>query len=192
MVFLLYKETFPLFLVEQVFHIKSVNVLVEARFGSLCLIIGVLGDAELSDEDRTLITLTIFYEDFDSMPVNDFQDAVEYMFWFLNGGAENKKHGKKPRLMDWGQDFPLIVSPVNKVMGFEIRAVYYLHWWTFLAADQEIGDCLFAQVVSIRKKRMMGKKLDKADSQFYRENHDLVDFKRKETDAERGILEEWT
>ena len=155
-------------------------------------IIGVLGDAELSDEDRTLVSLTIFFEDFGSMPVSDFQEAIDYMLWFINGGADNKKKAKKPKLMDWGQDFPLIVSPINKVLGYEVRAVDYLHWWTFLAAYQEIGDCLFAQVVSIRKKRLMGKKLDKTDSQFYHENHDIVDLKREETDAEKAILEEWT
>ena len=155
-------------------------------------IIGVLSDPSLSDQDRAAIALTIFYEGFEDMPLKDFGEAIEYLFWFMNGGADNKKNEKKPRLMDWGQDFQLIVSPVNRVMGCEIRALEYLHWWTFLAAYQEIGDCLFAQVVSIRKKRMTGKKLDKTDSAFYREHRDLVDLKAHETDAEKAIIEAWT
>lgn len=165
---------------------------VRSDYRAILDVIGVLGDAGISDEDRTLICLTIFVEDFDEMPVGDFQEAIERMFWFINGGSDKKQSGKKPKLMDWKQDFPLIVSPVNKVVGYEIRSCEYMHWWTFLAAYQEIGDCLFAQVVSIRKKRMQGKKLDKADAQFYRDNRDIVDLHRDVTDAEKALLAEWT
>jgi hypothetical protein len=94
--------------------------------------------------------------------------------------------------MDWEQDFPLIVSPVNRSLGFEVRGVEYLHWWTFLAAYREIGDCTFAQVVSIRKKKMAGKKLDRAEAQFYADNREIVDLRRLETQAERDIFAEWT
>jgi len=93
--------------------------------------------------------------------------------------------------MDWEQDFPIIAAPVNRVLGFECREVPYLHWWTFLAAYNEIGDCLFANVVSIRKKKAQGKKLDKADQAFARENSDLVNFRVKATAAEEAVFEEW-
>jgi len=50
---------------------------------------------------------------------------------------------RKAKLADWEQDFPLIVNPVNRVLGYEVRDCEYCHWWTFLSAYYEIGDCLF-------------------------------------------------
>ena len=77
------------------------------------------------------------------------------------------------------------------MLGFEARSVEYLHWWTFLAAYMEVGDCLFAQVVSIRNKKARGKKLEKYEQQFYREHRAMVDLKPKVTEAEKNLFELW-
>ena len=47
--------------------------------------------------------------------------------------------------MDGEQDFPFIVGPVNRVLGKEIQSLKYLHWWSFLSAYTEIGDCTFVE-----------------------------------------------
>lgn len=153
--------------------------------------IGVLSDPDYPEEERTLLVLQIVYPDFDSMPYHDYQEALEWAFWFIGGGSEPMQR-KQPKLMDWKQDFPLIVAPVNRVIGCEVRALEYMHWWTFLSAYYEIGDCLFAQVVSIRKKKAKGKKLDKSDDAFYRENIDIIDIKTPVTEAEGMLMNEWT
>lgn len=163
---------------------------IRSDFRAIIDVMGVMADPDIEDEERTVVALSVFYEGFDEMPLRDFEEAVEYMQWFVNGG-EKQPSRKGPKLMDWEQDLPLIIAPVNRVMGQEVRAMEYLHWWTFLAAYREIGDCLFAQVVSIRKKRGKGEKLDKADEKFYRENRDLVDIKLQETASEAAILEAW-
>ena len=93
--------------------------------------------------------------------------------------------------MDWQQDFALIASPVNHVLGFEIRSVEYLHWWTFIGAYQEIGDCTFAQVVNIRTKKSKNQKLDKTEQEFYKRNKHLVDFKRKYSEQDEDIIKQW-
>ena len=93
--------------------------------------------------------------------------------------------------MDWEQDFPLIIGPVNRVLGKEIRSVEYLHWWTFLSAYMEVGDCTFAQVVAIRDKKARGKKLDKAENEWLKRNRELVDFKRKYTSSDDETLNGW-
>lgn len=67
----------------------------------------------------------------------------------------------------------------------------YLHWWTFLAAYYEIGECTFAQIVHIRDKLSRGQRLDKTDQEWYRRNRELVDFKRKYTDAEDELMKQW-
>ncbi len=152
--------------------------------------IQVMADRELDDEERTVLVLSVFYPDFDSMPPGSWQEAVDYVYWFI-GGGKRETGAPKPRLMDWEQDFPIICAPVNRVLGTEVRALGYMHWWTFLSAYGEIGDCTFAQVVSIRKKRQQGKKLDKADEAFYRQNRELVDLKRPETASEAAAFDEW-
>ena len=93
--------------------------------------------------------------------------------------------------MDWEQDYGLLVPPINRVLGREIRSVEYLHWWTFLGAYQEIGDCAFAQVVRVRDRLARGKKLDKADREWYQRNRRLVVFKSRYTDEDEKIMREW-
>lgn len=151
----------------------------------------VMGDPDLSDAERGALSMEIFYPAFpDDMPRDDYDAAAEYLQWFVAGGD---LRGSKPKrkLADWEQDFQLIVNPVNRVLGYEIRSVDYLHWWTFLGAYYEIGDCMFAQIVSIRSKKAKGKKLEKWERDFYNENRELVDLKHRETEAERQILDEW-
>lgn len=173
-------------------EIGGMTYAIRSDYRAVLDVIEVMNDTTISDEDRTLISLTIFYDGFESMPLTDFQAAIDYMKWFINGGNDNNKRKKgNPRLMNWQQDFKLIVSPINHILNCEVRALDYLHWWTFLSAYMEIGDCTFAQVVSIRKKRMQGKKLDKQDQQFYNENVDLIEIQVQETDEEKALFEQW-
>ena len=118
------------------------------------------------------------------------REAVDRVLWFIRGGKDEER-GRKPKLMGWEQDFPIIAPPVNRVLGFECREAPYLHWWSFLAAYYEIGDCLFAQVVSIRKKRAQGKALDKSDKAFARDNADLVNIRARRTSFEEAVIDDW-
>lgn len=151
----------------------------------------VLTDQELSQEDRIEALLLIFYPDWESIEPKDYQEAVQKCLWFLNCG--NDEQGQKaPKLMDWEQDFQMIVAPINRVVGREIREHKPLHWWTFISAYYEIGDCLFAQVVRIRDKRAKGKPLDKADKEWYNQNRHLVDLKTTYTQAEQDLLAQFS
>lgn len=149
-----------------------------------------LNDPELSDRERAYVALCIFYADFDALPEEHLQEAVDRCLDFLNGGGP-KPAGKSPRVVAWDQDFPLIAGPVNRILGCEIRAAEYIHWFTFLAAYGEIGDCTFAQVVRIREQKARGKTLDKQDREWYRRNRHLVDFAAQYTSSEQELLKEW-
>lgn len=156
-----------------------------------------LNDPELSDQDRALAALSMFYPDVDTLP--DYEAAIRAMFRFINGGREAADGQKQKKLVAWEQDFQYIVAPVNRVLGYETRAVAYdpetntggVHWWTFLSAYTEIGDCLFAQIVGIRSKKAKGKKLDKSEQEFYRKNRDIVDIKVNYTQAEDDLVKAW-
>ena len=164
-------------------------------------ILTALSDPELSDSDHAEAILDIFYfsPTYLDMRQEDYDEAIRKFIRFVNCGSDEENGKKSPKLMDWEQDFPYIVAPVNRVLGLDVRAVPYdfgsntggLHWWTFMSAYQEIGDCLFAQIVGIRRKLARGKKLDKSEQEFYRNNRQLVDFKRKYTERENDILSMW-
>ena len=92
--------------------------------------------------------------------------------------------------MDWEQDAPIIVPAVNKVFGQDVRGVEYMHWWTFLGLYMEIGESIFSQVVSIRQKKQKGKKLEKWEEEYYRENKHLIDLKHKKEERSKEEKEE--
>lgn len=157
-----------------------------------------MNDASLSNEDRALAVLQMFYIDFERL--TDYEAAMQEFFKFINGGRIEEASQKAMQLVSWDQDFSYIIAPINRVLGYEARAVDYdieqntggVHWWTFLAAYLEIGDCFFAQIVGIRSKKARGKKLDKSEQEFYKRNLDAVDIKRKYTEAEDDIVKAWT
>lgn len=173
--------------------IGGTDYVIRADFRAILDVCSALNDVELDDKERTFVAMSIFYPDFDAIPTEHYRDAVVECFRFINGGdGTGKVGGKKPdKLMDWEQDFPLIVAPINRVLGVDVRGLEYLHWWTFLSAFQEIGDCTFAQVIRIRWKKSKGQKLDKDDLRWYRDNRNLVDLKTHYSSAEQALMKEW-
>lgn len=163
----------------------------------------VLSDPELNDQDKAIASLDILYPAFAGstiegkgkpetvlMPPEHYHEAIKQCFWFINCGmtASGKR---RPKLVDWEKDFKYIVAPVNRVCGKEIRSVEYMHWWTFIATYQEIGDCTFAQMIRIRERLAKGKALDKTDREWYRQNRDIVDLKAVYTAQENKTLSKW-
>ena len=182
-------------------EVGGVSYQIRSDYRAVLDILTALSDPELSDSDRAESILDIFYfsPTYLDMRQEDYDEAIRKVIWFVNCGIDEENGKKSPKLMDWEQDFPYIVAPVNRVLGLDVRSVPYdfenntggLHWWTFMSAYQEIGDCLFAQIVGIRRKLARGKKLDKSEQEFYRNNRQLVDFKRKYTERENDILSMW-
>lgn len=172
-------------------EVNGTEYRVRSDYRDILTIIEALSDAELNEQDKAETMLDIFYTDFSEMPQSDYEDAIRQCVKFINCGEKQREEKRGPKLMDWQQDFPLIVAPVNRVLGQEVRSVEYLHWWTWVSAYQEIGDCTFAQVVSIRSKRAKGKKLDKSEQEFYKQNRQLVDFKRQYTEQDEDVISRW-
>lgn len=139
---------------------------------------------------RWRIAVALFYEQ--DVPENHMQEAMEYLAEFISAGTADKKPG--PKLLDWKQDAQMIVSGINKVAGKEIRAVEYLHWWTFISLFQEVGEGQLSTIVSIRHKRATGKKLEKWEQDYYNENRDKVDFQKPidpEEEAAKAYFNKW-
>lgn len=154
-------------------------------------ICAAFSDIDLTDNEKAYVALAILYVDFESMPAEHYEEALRKCLWFINAGEDEQPTAKSPQLMDWEQDFRYIVSPINRVIGQDVRAVPYLHWWSFVSAYYEIGECLFAQIVGIRHKKAIGKKLEKHEQEWYRNNRHLVDFKQKYSTTEAEFFKEW-
>lgn len=166
--------------------IGGVGYAIKTDFRDILKVLGVLSDPDAMTETKIIVMMKYLIEDFDSLPVDDYEEAINKIYEFIDCGERDDKKRNRPVLMDWEQDAPLIIPAVNKVLGQEIRAVPYLHWWTFVGAYMNISDGLFSSVVSIRVKKSKGKKLEKHEQEFYRENKSLIDIKRKETAEERA------
>lgn len=164
------------------------SVPIRSDFRAALDICAALNDPDLTDRDRSEVAIKIFYPRWQEL--TDYQEAVERLLWFLAGGMEQDERKRQPKLMDWEQDFQIVIAPVNRVAGRDVRELPYLHWWTFIGYYMEIGDCLFSTVVSIRRKKLQGKSLEKWEKEFYNENRELVDFRSSHfTEEENAFLE---
>lgn len=148
---------------------------IHADYRDILEIFAYLDDPDQPEYIRWQIALALFYDG--EIPPAHMQEAMEYLSDFISCGSRDGKPG--PKLLDWEQDAQMIVADVNKVAGTEIRAVEFLHWWTFLAYFNAVGEGQLSTLVSIRDKLRRGKKLEKWEQEFYRENKSRVDFKKK-------------
>lgn len=163
------------------------------QFGAVLDVLTAYNDPELEDDDRREILLTIIYPDYGEIPQEHIPEAVQKACEFIDCGQKDSGR-PKPRVMDWNQDADIIIPAINNVAGMEIRANPELHWWTFWGFFMSIGDSLFSTVLHIRRKKKSGKKLDKWEEEFYRENKHLIDMRTPETEeikAEKESILKW-
>lgn len=189
---------------------KSLNVCgknykIRTDFREIVDILRAFNDPDLNDTDRILTMIDILYTDIEivenmgtiyvlsggkPLPQEEVTEAIQKGVEFIDAGTEGDNK-PKPRIMDWEQDAPLIFPSVNKIIGHDVRAKKYMHWWTFLGYFMEIPDGTFLQVVNIRQKKNSKSKMEKWEKKFYNENRKLCDLDKrlsKEEQEERDKL----
>lgn len=161
-----------------------------------------LQDVELDEQERIITSLCIFYADVTSIEgigevfssQEELMSAIEGMYNFFNCGQQNVGARQSHKLIDWEQDGQMIISAVNNVAKKEIRAESYVHWWTFMGYYLAIGECPLSTVVSIRDKILKGKKLEKWEQTFRRDNPEYFIWNSKsveDKEAEEYIKQIW-
>lgn len=184
---------FPTFL-----NIGGIEYEIRTDYRVVLDLLMALNDPELSDSDSKMsaymqsrVILEIMFPDCDNIPQEHIQEALDKVAEFIDMGIGDDS--KKPKTMDWEQDAPIIIPAINKVLNKEIRAEKYMHWWTFLGAYMEIGEGLFSNIIHIRQKKAKGKKLEKWEQEFYKENKSLIDFQHKEkrSNEEKEMLRDY-
>ena len=116
------------------------------------------------------------------------------MYNFFNCNGLDVGNRVPYKLIDWEQDEQMIVSAVNRVATTEIRALPYLHWFTFMGYYQAVGKSTLSTVVEIRSKLKKGKKLEKYEKEFKNENPQYFIWNDKsveDKEAEEYIMSIW-
>lgn len=158
-------------------RIGGVEYSINADFRDVLEIMGYLNDASRPEYLRWQIAIGLFYEG--DIPDADQREAMEYLSEFISYGETETKPG--PKLLDWEQDAQIILGDMNKIAGGDVRDAKYLHWWTFLSYFYGIGEGQLSTIVSIRSKKRRGKKLEKWEEEFYKNNKSRIDFKTPTT-----------
>lgn len=159
---------------------------INTDFRDVLEIIRYLNDESRTEYVRWRIALGLFYEG--DIPDAHQEEAARFLSDFIAYDNQDNKPG--PKLMDWQQDSAMIIADINKVAGKEIRAEKYMHWWTFLSYFYGIGEGQLSTVVGVRSKKAKGKKLDKWEQEYYRDNRQKVDFQTPD-DPEKAALQEY-
>lgn len=156
--------------------IGGVSYPIHGDFREVLQILQVLDDPSQPEFMRWQVAVQLFYEG--QIPLQHRQQAMEYLAEFISCGAGDTPG---PRLMDWEQDAPVIISEVNKVAAREIRSMPFVHWWTFLGWFHAIGQGQLATLVALRDKLRRGKPLESWEKEFYRQNRSRVELKKRRT-----------
>lgn len=169
-----------------------------ADYRTMLSTMALLEDVELSEQERLVSALIVFYDDLSEpediyYEFGDDVDAPIYeMFGFLSCAYDDTmRANSKVKLVDWVQDEKLIVPAINNVAKTEIRALPYLHWWTFLGYYMSIGESLFSTVIGIRDKIAKNQKLEKHEERFRRENPQYFRWKDEELESKNWLESVW-
>lgn len=162
---------------------------IRTDFRDVLTVIEAFNDPELDNNERVYVCLFVIYEDFDSLPVDCYEDAFKVAIRFIDCGTDTGEKKPSPKTMDWEQDEQIIFPAVNHVAGTEVRALPYLHWWTFFGYFMEIQDGVFANVMNLRHKKATGKKLEKWEREFWQANKDICVLRAKLSSEEQAAKE---
>ena len=169
--------------------IKDIECKFNADFRNILYVFQALNDPDLLDSEKIGVALYLFYDD-ENYSV-DVETAIKEMFSFITMSENEPENSSSSKpLFDWEQDYNLIIAPINKALGYDVRGVEYLHWWTFLSAFMEIGECTFSTYVSIRNKLNKGKKLEKYEKDIMKEHRNSVILKKKYDSTTQSLMDE--
>lgn len=161
---------------------------IETDYRQILRILAAFEDPDLSDKEKLYVLFYDLFVDIEEIPEGLYQAAYDAAIEFIDAGQPRDEKGG-PRTMDWTQDAQLIFPAVNRAAGFEVRAVEYMHWWTFLGYFMEIKDTTFASVLSLRSKRARGKKLEKWETEYWNDNKRLCVLRTRYTEEEQAEID---
>lgn len=145
---------------------------------------------DLTDQEKVYICMRRLFVALEKLPRGDYEEAYKAAVRFIECNMSNDK--PSPKVVNWEKDEQLIFPAINKVAGMEVRAVPYMHWWTFLGYFQAIDrEDIWGFILTIRQKRAKHKPLEKHEKEFFNANKDLCTVETVETaPTPEGTLED--
>lgn len=166
--------------------IGGVGYSIRSGWRNVLNIFKAVNDPDLDNDAKSEVILQCMYPDWIKIPYALIPEAIKKACEFMDCGYK-KDDIKRPRLIDWEQDAPIIISAINSVANMEIRLNPEIHWWTVHSWYMASSGGLLATVLRIRQKQAKGKKLTKEEEEFLNDNRRLVVLQKAQTAEEKAI-----
>lgn len=120
-------------------------------------------DKELTDYEKILVALSLFYKD---IPENT-EEAVKEMINFLNMGEKIGTNISEARSYSIQKDAQYIYSGIQKTHNIDLSTTD-MHFWRFMNLFIELDeDCFFNQLIYLRKQKRKGKLTEHEKELYY-------------------------
>lgn len=167
-------------LLPKTLNVGGTEYKIRSDYRDIFRIISAFNDPELTDQEKAYVCMAQVFVDFEKIPKEHYKAAYDAAVSFIECHIREDK--PSPKIINWEKDEQLIFPAINKVAGFEVRGVPYLHWWTFLGYFQGIDkDDTWGFILVIRQKRAKHKKLEKNEQEFYNANRLLCEVEQPKT-----------
>ena len=108
-------------------------------------------DPELSDIEKAYVACRNLYQC--EITADIFEEAVDKLYWFIDGGDIPKDDPAPVRILDWEKDERTLMPAISKTVSVpDVRSLPYMHWFTFVGAFGEMGEGLFSMILNLRRK----------------------------------------
>ena len=175
-------------------NIKSINIQgkeykIRTDYRDILTIIEAFEDKELTNYEKFDVLIEILYIDKPPLISETYEKAVNFLdadieaLVYGKKGKNNNSSSSNGRLYSFIKDWQMIASAMNKYFGFSIREKDYIHWFDFIGAFNDLGECSFTHIVDIRKRKKENK-LTKEEKQYYYKNREWIDLDYEEIDME--------
>lgn len=169
-------------------EINGAEYEINTDYRNILQIFAAFNDEDLTPQEKVYICMRRLFADLSKLPREDFEEGYTEALRFIECNDYGKKDKPSPKVVNWEKDEQLIFPAINKVAGTEVRAVPYMHWWTFLGYFQAIDrEDIWGFILTIRQKKAQHKPLAKHEKEFYNANRALCDV---DTPQERPTAED--
>lgn len=173
-------------------NLQGTEYAINADFRPCVSIMQIFERGDLSDQEKIMCMVGVLYVD--EIPPDLLEEAAMQASWFLNCGEQTRESKSRDygRLFSWEQDLKFILAGIEKNVG-SIRSREFYHWWDFVNAFMEMGECVFSTIIHQRKLKKTGKQ-SKTDKEWWADNKDIAELhitEKELTFAEKKAVSEF-